>query len=353
MPGCEHGWFTSPSSRKQLHYRKFLPEQNKKPKAIVVYHHGIQSHSGAAWVTKSDNRKLNLAGQIEEYVKKQGFALYAMDQLGHGYSEGRRMHISNYKDNVRDLTRFCRLAASRHRKGTPLFLTGQSFGGCLMLHAARRFEKKPSSAPKGYKGICIVAPAIIGDAKPPPPRVMYILRRLLAPNYPAWVASFLPTPVSADRVWRDPEALALFTAPRYVEMGLETVGVPLNLGTVVQILLATEEVRERVIPALKTPFCVVHGTEDYGVPVEGTDFLEQHAATAKEDQSILRIDGAYHDLFADPAKEETLAFIVKFMKKRMSTKREESRRSCSSSNRDWQTYSREELRCFSDSEAVY
>jgi len=164
---------------------------------------------------------------------------------------------------------------------------------------------------------------------------------------------FMPNPVSADRVWRDPEALALNIAPRYHEMGLEKAGVPFNLGTAVQMLGALEDVRETVIPSLKSPFCSVHGTKDYGVPVEGTDFLEQHAATAKEDQSILRIDGAYHDLFADPAKEETLAFIVKFMKKRMSTKREESRRSCSSSNRDWQTYSREELRCFSDSEAVY
>eukprot|EP00545_Synedropsis_sp_CCMP1620_P009764 CAMPEP_0119003536 /NCGR_PEP_ID=MMETSP1176-20130426/618_1 /TAXON_ID=265551 /ORGANISM="Synedropsis recta cf, Strain CCMP1620" /LENGTH=396 /DNA_ID=CAMNT_0006955147 /DNA_START=147 /DNA_END=1337 /DNA_ORIENTATION=+ len=320
MPGCEHGWFTSPSSGKQLHYRKFLPEQNKnkKPKAIVIFHHGIQAHSGAAWVTKSNNRKLNLAGQIDEYVTKQGFALYAMDQLGHGYSEGRRMYISEYKNNVQDLTSFSRLAATQHDEAIPLFITGHSFGACLALHAAHEFETNSSAAPKGYKGICIVAPAIVGDLPPPP--VTYTLRYVLAPNYPTWQPFFMPNPVSADRVWRDPEALALNIAPRYHEMGLEKAGVPFNLGTAVQMLGALEDVRETVIPSLKSPFCSVHGTKDYGVPVEGTDFLEQHAATAKEDQSILRIDGAYHDLFADPAKEETLAFIVKFMKKRMSTK---------------------------------
>jgi alpha-beta hydrolase superfamily lysophospholipase len=317
-PGGEHGWFTSPSAGKQLHYRKYMPKNKKKPKAIVIFHHGIQAHSGAAWIT-TKNRKLSLAAQIEEYVTKQGFALYAMDQLGHGYSEGRRMFVSDYKHNVLDLTFFCRLAASYHDDTTPLFLKGHSFGACLALHAAHEFENNASAAPKGYKGICIISPAIVGDLPPPP--VTFTLRYLLAPNYPSWVPPFMPNPVSPDRVWRDPEALAWNTGGRYMEMGLEKAGVPFNLGTAVQLLRATEDVRDTVIPALKTPFCAVHGIEDYAVPIEGTNFLEKHAVTAKEDQSILRIEGAYHDLLADPAMEETLAHLIEFMNARIAKKK--------------------------------
>jgi hypothetical protein len=68
MPGCEHGWFESSYEGKQLHYRKSLPAS--KPKAIVVFHHGIQAHSGAAWITKN-GRKLSLAAQIDYYVTKK------------------------------------------------------------------------------------------------------------------------------------------------------------------------------------------------------------------------------------------------------------------------------------------
>jgi alpha-beta hydrolase superfamily lysophospholipase len=313
MPGCQHGWFESAFEGKQLHYRKFMPAGNAKPKAIVVYHHGIQAHSGAAWI-KKDGGKLNLTAQIQYYVEQEGFALYAMDLLGHGYSEGRRMFMSDYKQSVQDLVNFTKLAASQQDKDeTPLFITGHSFGGALSLHVADHFQNNP--APKGLKGIVLIAPAIIGDL--PPPAVLYILRDVLAPNYPTWTPFFMPNPVSSDRIWRDKEALQFNDAPQYKDFGLEKAGSPFILGTAVELLNALEAARETAIPALKMPFCVVHGTSDYGVPIEGTDFLETNAVTAKEDQSILRIEGAYHDLFADPAMDETMEFIIQFMKERM------------------------------------
>jgi len=306
MPGCQHGWFTSTQGA-QLHYRKIVP--NTKPVAIVVFHHGIQSHSGVSWIT-SGGQKLSLALMIDHYVTKQGMALYAMDQLGHGYSEGRRMFMSDYKENVSDLVHFTTLAASEHAEGTPLFLTGHSFGGCLALHAAKHFQDS-AATPKGFKGIVLIAPAIEGDLPPTP--VYQLLRYVLAPYFPTWTPFFMPDPVSADRVWRDPEALALNTDPRSLEMGLYAVE-PFMLGTALQLVVAMEDVRGTVIPSLTVPFCSCHGTSDFGVPVKGTDLLEKKAATPKADQKVLRIEGAYHDLFADPASEETMACIVTFMK---------------------------------------
>jgi acylglycerol lipase len=309
MPGCQHGWFTSSTGGSQLHYRKFLPKDGKKPSAIVVFHHGISSHSGVSWIT-SNGKKLSLALMIEQYVTQQGMALYAMDQLGHGYSEGRRMFISDYKDNVADLVKFTKLAAAHHAEETPLFLKGHSFGGCLVLPAAVHFQDN-ASAPKGFKGITLVAPAIEGDMPPPP--IYQLLRYVLAPCYPTWTPFFMPDPVSPDRVWRDPEALALNMDPRSCAMGLYVVR-PFMLGTALQLVVAMEEVRKTVIPALTMPFCSCHGTSDYGVPVTGTDFLEKKALTPKADQMVLRVDGGYHDLLADPASDETMECILAFMK---------------------------------------
>jgi alpha-beta hydrolase superfamily lysophospholipase len=342
MPGCEHGWFPSSFEGKQLHYRKFLPASNAKPKAIIVYHHGIQAHSGAAWIVKN-GRKLSLAAQIDYYVTKNGFALYAMDQLGHGYSEGRRMFVSDYHLAVKDLVTLTQLAASQHQHDSessttpppPLFLTGHSFGGCLALHVTHFFKSNPAETPPSFAGLVLFAPAIIGDLPPPP--VTYLLRYVLAPYFPTWTPFFMPNTVSSHRIWRDPEVLALHTDPRYLQMGLEKAGTPFTLGTAVQLLNGVEDVRHIVIPGLaaaaaaattegtatinRIPICIVHGTCDYGVPCEGTDFLEkQYAASCPSYQDILkvlRVEGAYHDLFADPAMEETMDFVLQFLHDRL------------------------------------
>lgn len=308
MPGCEHGWFASSQDKEWLHYRKFLPK-NKKPKAIVVFHHGIQSHSGLSWITKG-GEKLSTALMMEHYVTKHGYALYAMDQLGHGYSEGRRMFIPDYKTCVADLVSFARLAATDHNDAVPLFVSGHSFGGCLALHAAHTLEQDNNAPLKSFKGFSVIAPAIDGDMPPPP--VYQLLRYVLAPKYPTWTPFFMPNPVTSDRIWRDAEALALNTSPRHMEMGLDAAGVPFLLGTALQMVVAMETVRNDIIPTLeKVPFCAVHGTSDYGVPVSGTDYLEKQSKSPVK--QVHRVDGAYHDLFADPAKEEVMGHLCDFI----------------------------------------
>jgi len=99
LPGCQHGWYdscyteevveddvdddrTKATKKKfKLHYRKFLPQQ-QSPRAVIVYQHGIATHGGKAMVL--NGRKLNLSLLVDEFVKKEGYALYAPDMYGHG-----------------------------------------------------------------------------------------------------------------------------------------------------------------------------------------------------------------------------------------------------------------------------
>lgn len=311
MPGCEHGWFESCSEQKQLHYRKFMPPSDQKPKAIIVFHHGIQDHSGDAMITK-EGRKLGRAAMIDYFVTKNGYALYAMDQLGHGYSEGRRMFLEDYRMAVSDFVAFIHLAASDHHEETPLFVSGHSFGGCLALHAVHAFQTDPEKAPPEFRGLVLFAPAIVGDVPPFP--ITYTLRYLLAPRYPTWVPFFMPNPISPDRIWADPEVLARHVDKRYLEMGLDECGEPYSLGTAVQLLTALEDVRARIIPSLTVPFCSVHGTCDYGVLPEGTTFLEQKSQS--KDKKVLLLEGAYHDLLCDPRMEDVMDFVVSYIEGR-------------------------------------
>jgi len=146
--------------------------------------------------------------------------------------------------------------------------------------------------------------------------VVFILRYLLRPLRPKWTPFFMPNPVSPDRIWRDPEALAIREDVRYKEILIDGSGKPFSLGTGTNLLGATEAIR-KLIPGLSVPFCVCHGTKDEAVKIEGTDYLMDSAATPKADRACLRVDGAYHDLLGDPSAEEVMKFIVEWTNQRV------------------------------------
>ena len=311
---CEHGWFTSSSSQQQqLHYSKIVPS-GTAPKAVVVFNHGNATHGGSAFITK-DGRKLNFALFVEYLVNQQGCALYAFDMLGHGFSEGvPRFHVPDWKKNRDDLEKFTRMAASEHAS-LPVFIIGEEYGGCLALHVAKELQEKP--LPNYFGGLLLLAPLIIWDL-PDAPVSFFVLRHVLAPIFPKSTPFFMPNPTSADRIWKDKDVVAQNMDNRCVEMGLDAWGQPFSSGTAVQMLNALDEVCKVTIPALETPFCVVHGTHDFSVPIEGTDFLEDTCLTNEEDRVIHYIEGGYSCLPADPAAEEVMEHMITFMKDRMS-----------------------------------
>jgi alpha-beta hydrolase superfamily lysophospholipase len=312
IDGCEHGWLDSCFEGAKLHYRKWVPPNGIKAKGIVIWLHGIAAHSGRALVLDDGKRKLGMALQCECWVKA-GYALYALDYYGHGYSEGVRFYVPSFEVNRDDIIAFSRMAAAEHEENTPIFLEGESYGGCLALHVAKVFQDKPTSGPKGFRGIMLQAPAII----PPdlPPRPVVALLTSLSRSYPTWIPFFMPNPVSTDRIWRDKQVLQIFDSKERREIGIEGGGKPFRLATAVGMLEAMRQLREDIIPNLTVPFCVSHGDEDCAVPMVGTEFLLKKAATPENDRAFQRLPGAYHDLMSDPVAQETLDFMIQFADK--------------------------------------
>lgn len=311
METCEHGWMESCFENAQLHYRKWLP--SKPPKGIIIWLHGIAAHSGRSLVLGGD-RKLGMALQCERWIQ-EGYALYALDYYGHGYSEGCRYFIPSYTVNRDDIIAFCHKVAAEHKEGTPLFLEAESYGGCLALHVAKTFQDHPDKAPKGFNSIILQAPAIIPPDLPPKPVVSFLTR--LASSYPTWIPFFMPNPVSTTRIWKDDEVRNVFDSKERRAMNIEGGGKPFRLATAVGMLKAMELVREEIIPNLTVPFCVIHGEQDIAVPISGTELLLEKAPTPKDDQAVQRHPEAYHDLMADPTVKETMDFMIQFVNKRV------------------------------------
>ncbi|CAB9518792.1 Monoglyceride lipase [Seminavis robusta] len=319
---CQHGWMDSvEKDGARLHYRRFLPkEETAELRGIIVWMHGIQGFGGGAHIVDHGNTtvtKTNMAFIADRFVGEKNYTVYSLDLYGHGYSEGRRHFVTSWQNNLQDYTNFLKHVASLHDNddddSVPLFCAGESYGGCLTLHLAAQQEENEALPPQ-LDSILLLAPAVIAADLPPAP-VTFILKQILARLAPRWQPFFMPHPVSPENVWRD-ETLRQRNLDRTPEPYIGGSGTQFRLGTAVQLLDALDACRDTAIPALKTtPFCVVHGDNDRAVPIDGTNYLDEHAPV--KERAVRREPGAYHDLLADPAKDNVVKFLLEWTEGRI------------------------------------
>jgi acylglycerol lipase len=319
-PTMKHDFFRADEiGGTALHSRTCLPKKDVPLKGILVWQHGIASHSGCAFRVPSSGRVTNYALLASE-MSTAGYGVYLMDMRGHGLSEGQRFYIpGDWKVNRDDFAGFVLNVAQQHPAGTPLFVGGDSYGGNLAIHVGKLFQDKEVEMPEGFRGLCLTAPAIVGDLPPAP--VTFVLRNVLMPISPTWIPSFMPNPINPDAIWTDPEVKALQTAPEVNEIGLQAAGKPFCLGTADGLVTALEHAQAHGVVGLDVPFCVAHGVNDGGVPITGTeDYLLKKCNTAEDDRLFLKEENAKHDLLAEPNAEEITAKIIAWMDSRLDKK---------------------------------
>ena len=309
----EHGWFDSSTRPAKLHTRAFLPPGDKLPKAVVVFLCGVTAHSGEAFET-ADGRKTCMA-LIRQVFNAANIAVHSFDYYGHGYSEGSRFFIPSYEANVQDSLTFIRAVDERYDGKVPVFIMGISYGGNMAIQTSRRIQNDPSLGPKQFVGAILWCPAVIGDLPPWP--VVYTLRYFLAPLFPKWIPFFMPNPISADRIWKDPEILAMRTDARLRAMNIIGTGTPYKLGTAVALLNGLEDVHDKAIPGFTVPYFLAHGTDDHGVKIEGSEYMWRTAATPAADRVFHHIEGAYHDLFSLEDSQKYFQMAVEWMEQRI------------------------------------
>ena len=120
-----------------------------------------------------------------------------------------------------------------------------------------------------------------------------------------------------DRIWRDERAKAWFSGEEYTKHGLDEGGKKLLLGTALGVVVAMENVCKEVIPNFSSPFCIIHGTDDDGVPITGSEFMMKTATTPEEDKELHPLEGTRHDTLSDPRAEEAMGHWVNFLKRRL------------------------------------
>ena len=106
----------------QIFHQAWLPEDlppGGGPKAVWVVVHGYAEHSGRY-------------GNLVEHMVPQGYALYALDHVGHGQSEGSRAYVERFGDYITTLKTFVDTVRG-WQPDVPLFLFGHSLGGLIAV----------------------------------------------------------------------------------------------------------------------------------------------------------------------------------------------------------------------------
>jgi len=252
------------------------------PEAHVLLIHGYAEHCG-----RYDH--------VAEALVKQGAAVHAYDQRGHGRSEGRRAYIERFEQYLADLDAF-RLHVAPP-EDVPVFLFGHSMGGLAALLYV--LHRQPD-----LRGLLLSAPAIEVN-----PDLAPLLRRAAQV-----LGRFLPTLPTV----RSPQG----SISRDASVVEEAMSDPLNYHgrtlarTGAELLRAGSTAQGR-LHELKTPFLVLHGTADPLVPPAWSRRLYDRAAAP--DKTLHLYDGLYHETFNEPEQDVVLRDLGTWLADRMFT----------------------------------
>ncbi|WP_063057200.1 alpha/beta hydrolase [Nocardia salmonicida] len=258
----------------KIAWRAWQPET--APRAVVVLVHGVAEHSGRY-------------EYVSTTLTDAGFAVYALDHIGHGLSEGAAANIGSMQGAADNVATLLGLASAAH-PGVPRFLLGHSMGSLVVLHLATR-------GPLDVAGVIVSAPPLDIPLGNPIQRLAAPLLTRLAPNLGVLT-------LDSYTISRDPAVVRAYDDDPLVFRG------KLPARTAVEILQHTALVKQR-LGALTAPLLVLHGTADVIASPSSADLLERDAGST--DVTVLRYPGLYHEVFNEPERAQVLGDVTDWL----------------------------------------
>eukprot|EP00931_Biecheleriopsis_adriatica_P119321 TRINITY_DN94558_c0_g1_i1.p1 TRINITY_DN94558_c0_g1~~TRINITY_DN94558_c0_g1_i1.p1 ORF type:complete len:371 (-),score=88.59 TRINITY_DN94558_c0_g1_i1:14-1126(-) len=328
------GFFEAPSGHR-LHVRATLPQGDpaaRSAKAVILYCHGLNSHVNArSW-----------AGGFYPRVAQEGFAVFALDIMGHGYSEGERSLVENWEVVFEDLERFLEVLmgvtdesvasddfnagicpeALQNIRRLPLFVSGMSMGGMISMYVGLRLQRSEKLYSR-FRGAVLGCPALLVDL--PPQAVQFLLRNLVVPLFktqpmpPVVSAAQGKGRFSASFDLRDPKQREIAEmemrdcAHRFPDKGLGW-GQAMRWGTAgafSSLFARIEEDMEEV----DFPFLIIHDPEDGTCLYAGSEMLLQRSQS--EDKTLLPMDAGGLHCLPLVNQERYVAFMTCWMRQRL------------------------------------
>jgi len=249
----------------KLSGRFWAPAEDTRGLVALVHGHG--EHSGRY-------------EHVAEVLTGRGLAVAAMDQRGHGRSEGKRGHSPSYEHLMNDIAGLIEQGRKLVPDG-PLILYGHSMGGAEVLNFVLR--RKPDIV-----GVIVTGPLLRVAFEPPAWKVA--LGRGMQHLWPSLTQ---PTGLKPENVSRDAE-----TVRRYAEDPL--VHDKMSAKLFVDLMAAGEYALEhaRDFPG---PLLLVHGAADCLTAAAATrEFGEAMGGGC----TLTLYDDWFHEVHNEPEREQ-------------------------------------------------
>lgn len=255
----------------QIYHQSWLPDSD--PKAAVILSHGLAEHS---------SRYTNVVGQLTSC----DFAVYGLDHIGHGQSEGTRVYVRQFSDYTDVFASYVDHVRSIHPE-TPLFLYAHSVGALIATLYLLDHDAVLSGVI--FSGPCVKVPSNVSGTT-------VLLAKVLSRIAPKLGISS----VDATGISRDPAQVQAYIDDPLVYNGKTTARLACELlKAMARVPLEAGNI---TLPAL-----IVQGGEDRVVDPDGARML--HSTLGSQDKTLTVYDGLYHEIHNEPEYPQVLADV--------------------------------------------
>jgi alpha-beta hydrolase superfamily lysophospholipase len=245
-------------------------------RAVIGIVHGMGEHSG----------------RYEEAAKaftEQGYAVLALDQRGHGRSEGKRGHTPSYEALLEGVDLLYKKAHEQY-PGVPCFLYGHSMGGNVILNYLIRRRPAVSGA--------IVTGPWLKLAFSPSAKDLF-LARIMERLYPAYTSH---RPRVVQRLTRDQEIMKKITDD---PLGHTSITARFFISLHRSGLYALDHASDIEVPVL-----LLHGGEDMVTSLAAS---KEFAERMGERCTFRQLAGFRHELHNELDREQVFRMMLEWL----------------------------------------
>ena len=263
----EEGFFQGVRGAR-VYWQCWLPDS--EPGAVLLILHGLGDHSGRY-------------GNVVNHLVPLGYAVYGLDQVGHGKSEGTREYVERFDEYTDTLDVFRGMVRQAH-PDKPMVLYGHSVGAlvstCYLLDHQNGFAGAVLSAPVARVPERISATTVIMGR---------VLSRLLP--------KFGLLPLDPMGLSRDPAVVDAYVNDPLVFHG----NTPARLAA--EMLRATERVMAEAAK-ITVPILLLQASADLLVNPGDARFL--YDTVSSDDKTLKIYEGLYHEVHNEPERATVL-----------------------------------------------
>jgi alpha-beta hydrolase superfamily lysophospholipase len=261
----QDGYFKNQENQ-SIYFQNWLPEDPAKAVFLIV--HGINEHSGRY-------------DRFSNFFVNEGFAVYSMDLIGHGKSDGTRSYVKDFNNYLDDIILYLE-KIKQLQPGSPIFLIGHSIGGLIATLLLIDHPEQFAGAVLSGSAVQVpddVSPLFISLGK----FVSFVLPKL----------GLLKIDLSG--LSRNPAVVQDYKDDPLVNSGKFTARISAEINKSFDRVAGEGS-------QVKAPVLILHGGSDRIVNPACSHFL--YALFSSEIKKLIIYDDFYHEIYNDPNYEQ-------------------------------------------------